>query len=43
MEEADFEEFAEGELDDEWESVDEEEEGEEAGDESESAHGHDGA
>jgi hypothetical protein len=42
MEEADFEEFAEGELDDEWESVDEEEEGEEAGDESESAHAHDG-
>jgi hypothetical protein len=41
MEEADFEEFAEGELDDEWESVDEEEE-EDAGDESENAHTHDG-
>jgi hypothetical protein len=42
MEEADFEEFAEGELDDEWESVDEEDEEEEAGDESENAHANDG-
>jgi hypothetical protein len=43
MEEADFEEFAQAELEDEWESVGEEEEGEEAGDESDNAHGHDGA